>query len=162
MRVSRRSSRTTYRRESPQWIHWAAASCSTAATTVVRGVSSMARLPAYFMICVCAATTDDARKLRTSFTRGRASRWPVGRGGVLLMLLRLLLPPRRYLGLLRADRGRRVKHGRLGPALLGRLDRCLVRDDARVQRVGLHLDVFVELGRAVVRRLVAERFEQSL
>ncbi len=42
VRASRRPSRTTYRRESPQCIQVAVVPWSTAATTVVRGVSSMA------------------------------------------------------------------------------------------------------------------------
>ncbi|MNS65969.1 hypothetical protein D3C72_991620 [compost metagenome] len=75
VRVSRRPSRTTYRRESPQCSQVAVAFCSTAATTVVRGVSSIALWLAYRMICWCADMADSARKAFTSFTVGRASRW---------------------------------------------------------------------------------------
>ena len=44
VRASNAPSRTTYRRESPQCTQCSSPSCTSAATSVVRGVSSMALL----------------------------------------------------------------------------------------------------------------------
>ena len=75
MRTTSLPLRTRYRRESPQCAQVAVPFCTTAATTVVRGVSSMPFSMAYRMICRWAAITADVRKAGTSSIVGLACFW---------------------------------------------------------------------------------------